>query len=152
VSGRGMRRLRRTMFGLIATSALVVAEVLTACGTPHATSDTSQTPATAAPAAASTLDPRILSTRAAVMTAYNGYIAAETNASQTADFASSDLGKYMGDPLLGTWVASIFHIHALGDVQTGAVVSHPQLVSLKLVDKTGRPRFVTASTSPASKS
>jgi hypothetical protein len=136
VTGTGIRHLRRTMFGLCATSALVAAEVLTACATSHGPSDASRAP-TATPAAASTIDPRILAAHLDVMTAYNGYIAAETSASQTADFTSSDLPKYMGDPLLGSWVASIFHIHMLGDVQTGAVVSHPQLVSLQLSDTSG---------------
>ena len=71
------------------------------------------------------------------MAAYNGYIHAETIASQAADYGSADLSKYASDPLLGQWVAELFHLHVIGDVQRGSVVSHPTLVSVKLAKKSG---------------
>jgi len=71
------------------------------------------------------------------MTAYNGYISAETAASQSASFNSPDLAKYMGDPLLGTWVSQLFHLHVMGDIQRGTVITHPVLASLKLSKSSG---------------
>jgi hypothetical protein len=71
------------------------------------------------------------------MAVYNGYIGAETAASQTANYSSGDLAKYMSDPLLGTWISNLFNLHSMGDIQRGAVVNNPVLVSLKLSGNTG---------------
>jgi hypothetical protein len=113
--------------------------VAAACGSTSTAADTSRAPAASSTAvvASTTIDPRITAAEANVMAAYNGYINAETAASQAADFGSGDLSKYMTDPLLGQWVAQLFHLHAIGDVQRGAVISKPALVSLKLSKTSG---------------
>lgn len=139
MTGRSVVAVRRSLLATCAASALVVAVVLTACGTTTSRADTSRVPLAAQTsiAASATIDPRIVAAGAAVMAAYNGYISAETVASQSANYSSPDLAKYMGDPLLGTWVSQLFHLSAMGDIQHGTVISHPSLVSLKLSETSG---------------
>lgn len=109
--------------------ALATAAVTTACGSGSAPTDTSAPPQAVKPAATvrTVADPR----RQAVMEAYAGYLAAETTASQKADFGSTELPRYMGQPLLGQWVSQLYHLHAIGYKQLGSVVSaSPWLTSI----------------------
>ena len=72
------------------------------------------------------------------MTAYAGYLDAETTASQHADFASVELTRFMAQPLLGQWVAQLYHLHAIGYKQIGAVISAaPAVQSLAVVTAKG---------------
>jgi hypothetical protein len=75
--------------------------------------------------------------RTKAMAAYSGYITAETQASQTADYGSPELSKFAASPLLGQWVAQLFHLHVIGYVQRGSVISHPILTSLTLSARSG---------------
>ncbi len=139
MSGRSVIAVRRSVLAACAISALVAAIVLSACGTRAPGADTSRLPGavTVAGSPSSTIDPRILAADTAVMVAYNGYINAETAASQTANYSSGDLAKYMSDPLLGTWISNLFNLHSMGDIQRGAVVTNPVMVSLKLAKSSG---------------
>jgi hypothetical protein len=120
---------------------LLATIAVSGCAAAPAAEDTSRAPAAVPVAAVSTpsagSNPKLANARAAAMTAYSGYIHAETTASQAADYGSADLSKYTSDPLLGQWVAELFHLHVIGDVQRGTVISHPTLVSVKLSKKSG---------------
>ncbi len=137
---RAYARRSTRIFGGLASVLLVIPPVLTGCASKMA-ADTSRppvlapgaTPATTAGAAGSKLD----HAKALALSAYSGYIAAETNASQTADYGSSALSKYASDPLLGQWITQLFHLHVIGDVQRGSVISHPVLQSLTLSATSG---------------
>jgi hypothetical protein len=115
----------------------VLAVVLTAatgCSTDPAPADVSAPPRIVAAPVQVAVDPN----RDAVMTAYAGYLAAETTASQQADYGSTELTRFMGQPLLGQWVAQLYHLHAIGYMQTGAVVSAaPKLASLTVASRSG---------------
>jgi hypothetical protein len=120
---------------------LTIPLIASGCATQITATDTSRAPK-AVPAAAVArpsqgTDPVLAAARAKVMAAYAGYINAETNASTTADYGSPELSHYTSDPLLGQWIAQLFHLHVIGDVQRGAVISHPQLASLTLSKTSG---------------
>jgi len=146
VSGQatsGRRRASRpilAMFGLVA-AVLVAAIVVGGCASRVDGVDESRAPIVlqvAAPAtSANGADAKLVVAKANALAAYSNYIAAETQASQTADYGSPLLSKVIADPLLGQWVAQLFHLHVIGDVQRGSVVSHPVLTSLKLSTASG---------------
>jgi hypothetical protein len=120
---------------------LTVPLIASGCASPPARADTSRAPGAVNAVAVATPSPSTASTLAAAqaqaMAAYSGYIEAETSASQTADYGSPSLSKYASDPVLGQWIAELFHLHVIGDVQRGAVISHPKLMSLKLSKTSG---------------
>jgi hypothetical protein len=127
---------------LVLMTVLVVGNmIVAACASSATTPDSSRAPAAvgvvAAVAPAPSATPALAAAQANAMAAYAGYINAETTASATADYGSTALSKYASDPLLGQWIAELFHLHVIGDVQRGAVISHPQLLSLKLSKKSG---------------
>jgi hypothetical protein len=126
---------------LLVAAVIVAPLTIAGCASPSARADTSRAPdsvhvaAVSAPSAGS--DPAVAAARVRAMAAYAGYINAETSASQAADYGSAELSKYTSDPLLGQWIAQLFHLHVVGYVQRGAVISHPKLVSLKLSKSSG---------------
>jgi hypothetical protein len=130
----------RIVFALMG-ALLVIPLSVAACASESGTADTSRPPmsirAAAVAAPTPTHDPALALARSRAMAAYAGYINAETTASTTADYGSADLSKYTSDPLLGQWIAQLFHLHVIGDVQRGAVISHPALESLKLSKTSG---------------
>ncbi len=139
----GRRRASRpilAVFGLVAVI-LAAATVIGGCASRVSPVDDSRAPAVlqvAAPATtAGGVDAKLATAKANAMAAYANYIAAETQASQTADYGSALLSKFTSDPLLGQWVAQLFHLHVIGDVQRGSVISHPVLTSLKLSTVSG---------------
>jgi hypothetical protein len=146
VSGRSMLGRwrspfpRRVMFALFA-SLIAAPLVVAGCASRSGSADTSRAPVAVRVAAVATPNPstgpEIVVARAQALAAYQGYISAETSASQSADYGSPELSRYTSDPLLGQWIAQLFHLHVIGDVQRGAVVSHPNLVSLKLSKTSG---------------
>jgi hypothetical protein len=146
VSGQATPGRRRAshpigwVFGLLA-AVLMAPVVLAGCASKAAPQDTSRAPiaaAVAAPQASpSGADGKVALAKANAMAAYAGYIVAETEAAQTADYGSPQLSKFTSDPLLGQWIAQLFHLHVIGDVQRGSVLSHPILVSLKLSAQSG---------------
>ncbi len=112
----------------------VVLAAVTACSSHSAPGDASAPPRIAAAPVQVAADPN----RDAVMTAYAGYLDAETTASQHADFASVELTRFMAQPLLGQWVAQLYHLHAIGYKQIGAVISaDPAVQSLAVVTAKG---------------
>jgi hypothetical protein len=146
VSSRGTLARRwspRMVCGAFAlVTMLVGASVyVAACASNQAAADTSRAPVRVNVAAVAAPDPSgnptLQAARSQALAAYRGYIKAETDASTTADYGSADLTKYTSDPLLGQWISELFHLHVIGDVQRGAVISHPTLVSLKLSAKSG---------------
>jgi hypothetical protein len=118
-----------------------VSVYLTGCASDRTATDASKAPAKVSVVAAVAPDPSgkptLATARAQAMAAYRGYIKAETDASTTANYGSADLTKYTSDPLLGQWISELFHLHVIGDVQRGAVISNPTLVSLKLSAESG---------------
>ena len=146
MSGRGTPGVwrsplhRRVTYALLAPF-MIALMAIAGCASPSTASDTSRAPIAAGEVAIATpsvsVNPTVANARAQVMAAYSGYIAAETSASQTADYGSSELSKYAADPLLGQWVAELFHLHVMGDVQRGAVVSHPVIVSVNMSKTSG---------------
>lgn len=123
-----------------ALSALALAAAITgavlagvsACSRTAAAHDTSRAPVQPAAAPTVTIDPVRMAAQAQVMSAYESYIEAETVASQRADYGSRDLAETAGQPVLGQWVAQLYHLHVIGDVQRGTVVSaNPQMTILK---------------------
>jgi len=146
MSERAPRRARRGPRAGVFASALVAGAVaaslvLAGCAS-RAPSDHSRAPsapgAVAVALTGTDAGPAPTGAGGAVLAAYGGYIRAETLASQSADYGSPDLSKYMGDPLLGQWIAQLFHLHVVGDVQKGAVISHPKLQSLSVTKKSGK--------------
>jgi hypothetical protein len=113
----------------------VVFATVTACSSGTAPVDDSAAPRPVEPAAVQVaVDPN----RQAVLTAYAGYLDAETTASQRADYGSAELTRFMAQPLLGQWVAQLYHLHAIGYKQLGAVVSAaPELMSLAVTRSDG---------------
>jgi hypothetical protein len=113
----------------------VLFAAVTACSSRAAPVDDSAAPRPVEPAAvAVAVDPD----RQAVLTAYAGYLDAETTASQQADYGSVELTRFMAQPLLGQWVAQLYHLHAIGYKQLGAVVSAaPKLTSLTVTTSKG---------------
>jgi hypothetical protein len=146
VSGQttsGRRRVShpiRVVFALL-VAVLVAPVVISGCASKASEADTSRAPLTVQVAAPATSaggdDIKSAIAKVNAMAAYSGYIVAETAAAQTADFGSPQLSKFTSDPLLGQWIAQLFHLHVIGDVQRGSVVSHPVLVSLKLSAQSG---------------
>jgi hypothetical protein len=120
---------------------LLVPVIVASCASPSATEDSSRAPdavaVVASTAPSPSVDPAIAAARTSAMVAYTGYINAETAASASADYGSPALSKYASDPVLGQWIAELFHLHVIGDVQRGSVISHPRLLSLKLSTKSG---------------
>lgn len=146
MSGQAMSGRRRASRPILAIFALVAAVLATAavvggCASRVLPVDESRVPAAipvVAPAtSAGGADAKLTLAKMNAMAAYSGYINAETQASQTADYGSALLSKFTSDPLLGQWVAQLFHLHVIGDVQRGAVISHPILTSLKLSKTSG---------------
>jgi hypothetical protein len=112
----------------------VVLAAVTGCGSKSAPADASAPPRIVAAPVQVAADPN----RDAVLTAYAGYLDAETTASQHADFASVELTRFVAQPLLGQWVAQLYHLHAIGYKQIGAVISaDPTVRSLSVVSAKG---------------
>ena len=112
----------------------VVLVAVTACSSHSAPADASAPPRIVVPPVQISVDPN----QEAVLAAYAGYLAAETTASQHADFASDEMNRFMAQPLLGEWVAQLYHLHVIGYKQLGAVISaDPKVKSLTVVTAKG---------------
>ncbi len=111
-------------------SALAVVFVtISGCGTRAESADASLPPRSVVAGAKVAINPD----RQRVLAAYAGYLDAETSASQHADYASAELTRFMDQPLLGQWVAALYHLHAIGYKQVGSVISAaPRITSLDL--------------------
>jgi hypothetical protein len=139
----GWRRASRptlAVLGLL-VAVLIAPVIVSGCASRTSMADTSRVPVAGQPAAATTSagggGSKTEIAKANALAAYSNYITAETHASQAADYGSRELAKFTAYPLLGQWVAQLFHLHVIGDVQRGSVASHPVLTSLKLSTRSG---------------
>jgi hypothetical protein len=128
---------------------MLTVAVLGGCAA-HRAADTSRRPDAVAhpteprhpqPSASTTDTAKLDAARAAVLTAYSGYISASTAAAQTADFDSPRLRQFAIDPVLGHWVISVNAMYQQGLVQRGAVVDpNPVVSDVALFTKGGVPQ------------
>lgn len=131
---------RSTVIRVLSAATLLFGMLLVAgCAASPRSADRSKPPAPAAGDKGLTvpIDSKTAAARDAVMRVYVGYMNAETAAAQAADYASPELPLYVADPLLGQLIAAIDHLHRMGAVQKGAVVSRPTIDSVKLTSRIG---------------
>ncbi|GAB3150998.1 hypothetical protein GCM10027290_39320 [Micromonospora sonneratiae] len=77
-------------------------------------------------------DPRTVAAIDAALAAYSGYLAATTEAEQSADPHHPELPKYLADPLLTRVGLAIRDAKEHGAMRTGTLISDPRVTAVSL--------------------
>ncbi|MGI5213869.1 hypothetical protein [Plantactinospora sp. CA-290183] len=106
--------------------------VLAGCTSEPASEPDAKPTSSAVTAATPTLNTVEEQARHDVLAAYNGYLEAYVKASATADYRTTELATYVGEPLLGQLLNSLFNMSRSGVHNEGRPTWSPRVTELRL--------------------